>query len=148
MTSSLAAACIHCCVFGVEEIFVAQRILWGAYVSPDPRTRVSDPTLISHFVFFSCCGLHFHSCVFQSKRFLGRRGPFFSVVVLILKELENPVIMGTNPKTTLYVGESFIFCLAFHSGWCTVDSHSFYVLFFLSVCLSFSLSLEEIFQCW
>ncbi len=51
---------------------------------------------------------------FAVQETFGVQRKFFAVVVLIL-ELEKPVIMGTNPKTTLYVGESFIFCLAFHS---------------------------------
>jgi hypothetical protein len=94
---------------------VAQRNLWGAYVSADPRTRISGPTPK-----FACClllllSLAFSLLCFAVQETFGVQRTFVAVVVLIL-ELEKPFIMGTNPKTTLYVGESFIFCLAFHSG--------------------------------
>jgi peptidyl-prolyl isomerase E (cyclophilin E) len=47
--------------------------------------------------------LAFSLLCFAVQETFGVQRTFFAVVVLIL-ELEKPIIMGTNPKTTLYVG--------------------------------------------
>ncbi len=77
MISSLAAACIHCRVFGVEKIFVAQRILWRAYVSADPRTRVSDPTLNFARGLLLLLWLAFSLLSFSVQEIFGAQTTFF-----------------------------------------------------------------------